>query len=85
MTMKIEINNRWVMALLVLNLLVVAGFWVSSFQGNGEMGGRNGRGEGPKKEVIKRLQFEDWQVKKYEGFIAFIGKRWGSESGKSMR
>ena len=82
MTMKIEINNRWVMALLVLNLLVVAGFWVSSFQGNGEMGGRNGRGEGPKKEVIKRLQFEDWQVKKYEGFIALHRKAVGERERK---
>jgi hypothetical protein len=82
MTMKIEINNRWVMALLVLNLLVVAGFWVSSFQGNGEMGGRYGRGEGPKKEVIKRLQFEDWQVKKYEGFIALHRKAVGERERK---
>lgn len=82
MTMKIEINNRWVMALLVLNLLVVAGFWVSSFQGNGEMGGRNGRGEGPKKEIIERLQFEDWQVEKYEGLIALHRKAVGGRERK---
>jgi hypothetical protein len=82
MTMKIEINNRWVMALLVLNLLVVAGFWVSSFQGKGEMGRRIGRGEGPKKEIIKRLQFEDWQVKKYEGFIALHRKAVGERERK---
>ena len=80
--MKIEINNRWVMALLVLNLLVVAGFWVSSFQGNGEMGGRNGRGEGPKKEIIERLQFEDWQVEKYEGLIALHRKAVGGRERK---
>ena len=82
MTMKIEINNRWVMALLVLNLLVVAGFWLSAFQGNGEMGRRIGRGEGPKKEIIKRLQFEDWQVKKYEGFIALHRKAVGERERK---
>ncbi|MFM2256116.1 MAG: hypothetical protein RLZZ47_1605 [Bacteroidota bacterium] len=82
MTMKIEINNRWVMALLVLNLLVVAGFWVSSFQGKGEMGRRNGRGEGPKKEIIERLQFEDWQVEKYEGLIALHRKAVGERERK---
>ena len=68
--MKIEINNRWVLALLVLNVLVVAGFWVSSLQGNRGAGRRGGGGEGPKKEIIARLQLNERQVEKYECLIA---------------
>jgi hypothetical protein len=79
MTMKIEINNRWVLALLVLNVLVVAGFWVSAIQGNRGAGRRGGGGEGPKKEIIARLQLNERQVEKYEGYIALhrngVGER----------
>ncbi|GDX49682.1 hypothetical protein LBMAG26_05410 [Bacteroidota bacterium] len=74
--------QRLVILLLVLNLIVISAFWML---GGGRVlgnGNRDGRGAGPRNEIIDRLHFDATQVTQYDSLIVIHRKMVGEKESE---